>query len=49
MKIIGVEVVDSVICPISELPVDAIKTVFNGVEYVIYEEGDELPIEPVYE
>ena len=49
MKIIGAVIVDDVISPVSEFPDSAIKIVFNGSEYVIYEEGDELPLEPVYD
>ena len=43
MKIINVVIVDDVIAPASELPEDAKMIVFNGKEYVIYEDGDELP------
>ena len=44
MKTIGTKIVDEVICPVSEFPVSAIKIVFNGTEYIIYEDGDELPV-----
>ena len=44
MKIINVVIVDDVIAPVSELPKDAKLIVFNGTEYVIYEDGDELPV-----
>ena len=44
MKIINVVIVDDVIAPVSELPKDAKLIVFNGKEYLIYEEGDELPV-----
>ena len=43
MKTISASIVDNVITPISELPTDAKMIVFNGTEYVIYEDGDELP------
>ncbi len=44
MKTIGTKVVNDVITPVSELPSDAKLIVFNGTEYVIYEDGDELPV-----
>ena len=44
MKIINAEIIDGVITPVSELPKDAQLIVFNGTEYVIYEDGDELPV-----
>lgn len=47
MKIIAATVVDEVITPIEPMPSDAKLIVFNGTEYVIYEDGDELPPEPV--
>lgn len=43
MKIIGTVIVDDVISPVSDFPKDAIKIVFDGEKYVIYEQGDELP------
>jgi hypothetical protein len=49
MKIIAAIMVNDVICPASEFPDSAIKIVFDGTEYVIYEEGDELPPEPIYD
>jgi len=49
MHTIASIVVNDVIQPVSEFPESAIKIVFNGTEYVIYEEGDELPPEPVYD
>lgn len=45
MKTVGTVVIDGVICPVSEFPASAIKIVFNGTAYVIYEDGDELPPE----
>ena len=47
-KIKPVEI-NEVITPSEPLPTNAKLIVFNGTEYVIYEEGDELPPEPVYE
>lgn len=49
MKIIDAVIVNDVISPVSEFPDSAIKIIFNGTEYVIYEEGDELPPEPIYD
>jgi len=43
MQTIGTKIVNDVIYPESELPNDAKLIVFNGTEYVIYEDGDELP------
>lgn len=43
MKTIVATVVNDVITPVSELPTNAKLIVFNGTEYVIYEDGDELP------
>ena len=44
MKTVEAKVVNDVITPVSELPTNAKMIVFNGAEYVIYEEGDELPV-----
>jgi len=49
MKTIAATVVNDVITPIEPMPSDAKLIVFNGTEYVIYEVGDELPLEPVYD
>jgi hypothetical protein len=49
MITIGTKIVDGVICPASEFPVSAIKIVCDGTNYTVYEQGDELPPEPVYE
>ena len=43
MKVIKATTIEGVIAPVSELPKDAKLIVFNGTEYVIYEDGDELP------
>ena len=45
MKTIDIKVIDDVIFPVSDFPKDAIKIVFDGEKYVVYEEGDELPPE----
>ena len=44
MKTIAATVINEVITPVSELPTNAKLIVFNGKEYVIYEDGDELPV-----
>ena len=44
MKIITATVISDVITPTETMPSDAKLIVFNGTEYVIYEEGDELPV-----
>ena len=49
MKIIETVLIDDVVFPVSDFPKDAIKIVFDGERYVIYEQGDELPPEPVYD
>ena len=43
MKTIAATVINEVVTPIEPMPIDAKLIVFNGTEYVIYEEGDELP------
>ena len=49
MRIITVTVVDSVVVPNEPLPQDSIANKFDGEKYVIYEAGDELPPELVYD
>ena len=49
MKTIDIKVIDDVVFPVSDFPKDAIKIVFDGEKYIIYEDGDELPPEPVYD
>ena len=44
MKTIAATVINEVITPVEPLPTNAKLIVFNGTEYVIYEDGDELPI-----
>ena len=41
MKIIETVLIDDVLTPPEPLPADAIKIVFDGERYVIYEQGDE--------
>lgn len=44
MQTVLAVLVDDVITPIEPMPSDAKLIVFNGTEYVIYEDGDELPV-----
>ena len=44
MKTIAAKVINEVVTPIEPMPSNAKLIVFNGTEYVIYEEGDELPV-----
>lgn len=44
MQTILAVLVDDVFTPAIPLPNDAKLIVFNGTEYVIYEDGDELPV-----
>ena len=44
MKIITATVINEVVTPIEPMPIDAKLIVFNGTEYIIYEDGDELPV-----
>ena len=44
MKNIAATVINDVITPTESVPIDAKLIVFNGTEYVIYEDGDELPV-----
>ncbi len=45
MKTIAAIVINDLITPTEAMPSDAKLIVFNGTEYVIYEEGDEIPAE----
>ena len=44
MKTIAATVINEVITPTEPMPSDAQLIVFNGTEYIIYEDGDELPV-----
>ena len=44
MKTIAATVINEVITPVEPLPTNAKLIVFNGTEYIIYEDGDELPV-----
>ena len=41
MKIIETVLIDDVLSPVEPLPRDAVKIVFDGEQYVVYEQGDE--------
>ena len=49
MQTINAVLIEDVFTPIEPLPTNAIKIVFDGEKYIIYEVGDELPPEPVYD
>lgn len=49
MILIPAILVGNVLKPSEPIPATAIKIVCDGEKYVIYEEGDELPPEPVYD
>ena len=44
MKTIAATVINEVVTPTEPMPSNAKLIVFNGTEYVIYEDGDELPV-----
>ena len=44
MKTIAATSINDVITPTEPMPSDAKLIVFNGTEYIIYEDGDELPV-----
>ena len=44
MKTVEAKVVNDVIIPVSELPTNTKLIVFDGTDYIIYEDGDELPV-----
>ena len=44
MKTIAATVINEVITPTETMPSDAKLIVFNGTDYVVYEDGDELPV-----
>ena len=49
MKTIAATVINDVITPTEQMPNDAKLIVFNETEYIVYEDGDELPPEPIYD
>ena len=44
MKTIAATVINEAVTPTEAMPSNAKLIVFNGTEYVIYEDGDELPV-----
>lgn len=44
MRIITVTVIDGVVVANEPLPKDSIANQFDGEKYIIYEQGDELPV-----
>lgn len=46
MKIIKSVLIDGVLIPSEPIPESAIRVVFDGENYIVYEDGDELPKEP---
>jgi len=49
MILIPVMLENDCFCSSVPLPNTAIKIVCDGVNYIVYEQGDALPPEPVYE
>ena len=45
MKTIAATVINEVVTPIEPMPSDAKLIVFNGTDYVIYEDDDKIPPE----
>ena len=43
MILIPVVLVDSILKPSERIPTNAIRVVCDGTNYIVYEEGDELP------
>ena len=43
MKLIDIVLVDDVIKPSEPIPTNALRVVCDGTNYIVYEEGDELP------
>ena len=49
MKIIAAILIDDVLKPSEPIPNSAIHVVCDGTNYTVYEQGDELPPEPVHD
>ena len=49
MKLIDIVLVDDVIKPSEPIPTNALRVVCDGTNYIVYEEGDELPPETMYD
>ena len=45
MKTIAATEINEVVTPVEPLPTAAKMILFNGTEYIIYEDGDEIPAE----
>ena len=49
MKIIETVLIDNVLTPAEPILTNAVRVVCDGTNYIVYEEGDELPPDPVYD
>jgi len=49
MKIIQAVLVDNILNPSEPIPASSVHVVCDGTNYTVYEEGDELPPEPIYD
>ena len=49
MVLIPVVLVDSILKPSEPIPANALRVVCDGTNYIVYEDGDELPPEPIYD
>lgn len=49
MILIPAALVDNVLKPSEPIPANAIRVVCDGTNYTVYEQGDELPLEPIYD
>ncbi|HQZ60635.1 MAG TPA: hypothetical protein PLQ39_13245 [Acinetobacter sp.] len=49
MILIPVVLVDSILKPSEPIPTNAVRVVCDGTNYTVYEQGDELPPELVYD
>lgn len=49
MKTIHAVLVDDVINPSQPIPTSSVRVVCDGTNYTVYEQGDDLPPEPVYD
>lgn len=49
MKTITAVLVDGVITSSEPIPENAVRVIYDGVNYTVYEAGDELPPDAVYD
>ena len=49
MILIPVVLVDDVLKPSEPIPASAVRVVCDGTNYTVYEQGDELLPEPIYD